>query len=290
MVTRATMLPPDAIPTARMMTGVLMAVVLLVLLIACANVANLLLAVAVGRRQEAVIKLALGAPRSRLIREFMKESAMLCVASGALGLAIAAAVMARYSEISITFPMVGEVSFGLNLHLDLTVAAFTLGLMIIAIVATGVAPALYASAPNLAQALGGELAVGGTGKAVRRNILVIGQVAVCTVVLVGMGLCERSLYNLRHVDPGFSARNLIAMAIYPNDEALPEAKGKALFEDVRRQVSRLPGVESVTLAAEIPLLGASPEPVLLSGRGESHRTWRTRWWMKIISTRSASAC
>ena len=91
-VTRATMLPPDAIPGATLMAGVLMAVVLLVLLIACANVANLLLAVAVGRRQEAVIKLALGAPRARLIREFLKESAMLCVASGALGLAIAAAV------------------------------------------------------------------------------------------------------------------------------------------------------------------------------------------------------
>jgi putative ABC transport system permease protein len=269
MVTRATMLPPDAMPTARLMTGVLMAVVLLVLLIACANVANLLLAVAVGRRQEAVIKLALGAPRGRLIREFLKESAMLCVASGALGLAIAAAVMARYSEISMTFPMVGEVSFGLNLHLDFTVAAFTLGLMIIAIVATGVAPALYASAPNLAQVLSGELVVGGTGKAVRRNTLVIAQVAVCTVVLVGMGLCERSLYNLRHVDPGFSARNLIAMAIYPNDEALAEAKGRTMFEDVRRKVSELPGVEAVTLTSELPLLGGSPEAVLFPGAAKA---------------------
>ena len=87
----------------------------------------------------------------------------------------------------------------------------------------------------------------------------------CTVVLVGMGLCERSLYNLRHVDPGFSARNLIAMAIYPKDDALPEAKGKALFSDLRRQVSVLPGVEAVTLAAELPLLGANPEPVLFPG-------------------------
>jgi predicted permease len=117
--------------------------------------------------------------------------------------------------------------------------------------------------------LSGELVVGGTGKAVRRNILVIVQVAICTLVLVGMGLCERSLYNLRHVDPGFSARNLIAMAIYPNDEALPEAKRKTLFEDVRRQVAALPGVEFVTLAAEIPLLGASPEPVLFPGAAKA---------------------
>ena len=264
-VTRATMLPPDVIPTARLMTGVLMAVVLLVLLIACANVANLLLAIAVGRRQEAVIKLALGAPRGRLIREFLKESALLCVASGALGYAIAALTIKRFSEISITFPMVGAVSFGLNLHLDLTVAAFFLGLTLIAILATGLAPALYASAPSLAQVLRGELVVGGTGIAVRRNVLAIVQVAVCTLVLVGMGLCQRSLYNLRHADPGFSARNLIAMAVYPTDEAMPEAKGRALFGDLRRQVSTLPGVEAVTLASALPLLGASPEPVLFPG-------------------------
>jgi putative ABC transport system permease protein len=268
-VTRATMLPPDAIPTAQLMTGVLMAVVLLVLLIACANVANLLLAIAVGRRQEAVIKLALGAPRGRLIREFLKESAMLCVASGALGYAIAAFTITRFSEISITFPMVGAVSFGLNLHLDFTVAAFFLGLTLIAILATGLAPALYASAPSLAQVLSGELVIGGTGKAARRNVLVIVQVAICTLVLVGMGLCERSLYNLRHVDPGFAARNLIAMAVYPNDDALPEAKGKALAADVRRKVSELPGVESVTLTSELPLLGANPEPVLFPGAAKT---------------------
>jgi predicted permease len=264
-VTRATMLPPDAIPTARLMTGVLMAVVLLVLGIACANVANLLLAIAVGRRQEAVIKLALGAPRGRLIREFLKESAFLCAASGAVGYAIAAVVITRFSEVSLTFPMVGEVSFGLNLHLDWTVAAFFLGLTFIAILATGLAPALYASAPNLAQVLSGELAVGGTGKAVRRNILVIVQVAVCTLVLIGMGLCERSLYNLRHVDPGFAARNLVAMAVYPKEDALPEAKGRPLFADLRRQVAALPGVESVTLTANVPLLGAGREPVLFPG-------------------------
>ena len=251
------------------MTGILMAVVLLVLLIACANVANLLLAIAVGRRQEAVIKLALGAPRGRLIREFLKESALLCMASGALGYAIAAFTIIRFSEISITFPMVGAVSFGLNLHLDWTVAAFFLGLTVIAILATGLAPALYASAPSLSQVLSGELVIGGTGKAVRRNVLVIVQVAMCTLVLVGMGLCERSLYNLRRVDPGFSALNLIAMAIYPKEDETPEVKRRALFADVRRQVAALPGVEAVTLTSNVPLLGASPEPVLFPGATKS---------------------
>jgi macrolide transport system ATP-binding/permease protein len=260
-VTRATMLPPDAIPGATLMAGVLMAVVLLVLLIACANVANLLLAIAVGRRQEAVIKLALGAPRGRLIREFLKESAILCLASGVLGYVIAASVIRRYAEISVYVPTIGSVSFGLNLHLDATVAAFAVGLMLIAIVATGLAPALYASSPSLSQVLSGELVIGGTGKAIRRNALVIVQVAVCTLVLVGMGLCERSLYNLRHVDPGFHARNLVAMAIYQSQEGYTDAQSKALFADLRRQVSALPGVESVTLASELPLLGVENEPV-----------------------------
>jgi predicted permease len=262
-VTRATMLPPDAIPTAELMSAILMALVLLVLLIACANVANLLLAVAVGRRQEAAIKLALGAPRGRLIREFLKESAVLCAVSGVLGYCIAAAAIARYSDFTIVFPMFGAFSFGLDLRLDATVAAFALVLLLMVIVTTGLAPALYASSPGLAQILSGEIAVGGTRKAVRRNTLVVSQIAICTLVLVGMGLCQRNLYNLRHVDPGFSARNLVAVTVYLAGEGYAEARGKEFYETLRRTVSNLPGVESVTLAWNLPLFGASQVPVQL---------------------------
>ena len=114
--TRATLLPPDAIPTAELMSGILMALVLLVLLIACANVANLLLAVAVGRRQEAAIKLALGAPRGRLVREFIAESAILCSVSGVLGFLIATAILSRYSDFTIVLQAAGAFSIGLPLH------------------------------------------------------------------------------------------------------------------------------------------------------------------------------
>src|SRR5208337_1290316 len=103
-VTRTTLLPPDTLATAESIIAILIALVLLVLLIACANVANLLLAIAVGRRQEAVIKLALGAPRGRLIREFLKESAMLCAASGLIGYATAGTLIARYSNYTFTLP------------------------------------------------------------------------------------------------------------------------------------------------------------------------------------------
>ena len=106
--------------------------------------------------------------------------------------------------------MWGVFSFGIDLRLDGAVIGFSLALVAIASLATGLAPALYASSPALAQVLGGEIAMGGTRKSVRRNALVIVQVAICTLVLVGMGLCQRNLYNLRHADLGFSARNLMA--------------------------------------------------------------------------------
>jgi len=274
-VTRATLLPPDAIPDAELMSAILMALVVLILLIACANVANLLLAVAVGRRQEAAIKLALGAPRGRLIREFLKESTILCAGSGLLGYCIAAVVVARYSDLTIAFPMMGAFSFSLNLRLDVTVVAFTVILMLIASLATGLAPALYASSPGLAQVLSGEIVVGGTRRGVRRNTLVIIQIAICTLVLVGMGLCQSSLYNLRHADPGFSARNLVAVTVYLEGEGYSESRGKEFYGTVRRTVSALPGVESVSLALNLPLFGAGEESVQLPDSIKTTRIGQT---------------
>jgi len=265
-VVRATLLPPDAIQTADLMIAILLILTLLVVLIACANVANLLLALAVGRRQEATIKLALGSSRYRLIGEFLKESTIICLASGALGYVLAAIVILRYATISVALPGFGEYSTSLKLHLGFPVIAATIALMLITIIATGLPAALYASSPNLSQVLSGEIVVGGTRKAVRRSALVIVQIAVCTVVLVGMGLCYRSLYNLRHVDPGFSARNLISEGLYPGDANYSEVRGKALYANARRTIAALPGVQSVALASDLPLFGNDTAiPVRLPG-------------------------
>src|SRR5690348_2190831 len=250
---RATLLPPDAIQTADLLIAILLILTLLVVLIACANVANLLLALAVSRRQEATIKLALGSSRSRLIGEFLRESAIICLASAALGYVLAAIVILRYAAISVALPGFGEYSTSLKLHLGFPVIAATIALMLITIIATGLPAALYASSPNLSQVLSGEIVVGGTRKTVRRSALVIVQVAVCTVVLVGMGLCYRSLYNLRHVDLGFSVRNLIAEGLFPGDAKYSEAQGKVLYANARRTIAALPGVQSVTLASGVPL-------------------------------------
>jgi predicted permease len=262
-VTRATLLSPDSMPTARLMAAILMTLVLLVLLIACANVANLLLAIAVGRRQEAAIKMALGAARGRLVREFLLESGVLCLAGGVLGFAIAAAAISRFSNLNIELPTMGTFPLSLHLRLDATVVALTALLMLIAGLATGLAPALYASSPDLAQILGGEIVGGGSRKSARRNALVIIQVAVCTLVLVGMGLCQRNLYNLRHADLGFSARNLVADTVYVESEGYDRARGLRLYETLRNTVSALPGVESVSLALHLPVLGCGSVPVLL---------------------------
>lgn len=262
-VTRATLLPPDSLPTARLMSGILMGFVLLVLLIACANVANLLLAIAVGRRQEAAIKLALGAPRKRLIREFLVGSTLLCIVGGSLGFLIAAAAIARFSRFTVVFPTLGPFSFGLHLQLDATVIGFGLLLLLVASLASGLAPALYASSPGLAHILSGEIVLGGTRKNARRNTLVIVQVAVCTLVLVGMGLCQRNLYNLRHTELGFSARNLVGNTVYLAGEGYDETRGKQLYVGLHQTISAVPGVEAVTLSLGLPLLGTSQLPVEL---------------------------
>ena len=240
---------------------------LLVLLIACANVANLLLAVAVGRRQESALKLALGAQPGRLIREFLKVSKIICAAGAVLGYLIAAALITRYSEITMDLPGLGSYFVGLHLRLDATVLAFMLGLMLVAIAATGLPAALYAASPNLAQILSGEVVVGGTRQRVRRDVLVIAQVAVCTLVLVGLGLCERSLYNLRHSDTGFSARNLVSAGIYPRQPDTPPEKMKQLDDAVRDAVSSLPGVESVSISRD----------ALLASDGFDDGVWSCHW-------------
>ena len=149
-----------------------------------------------------------------MIREFLGESAIICGASAVFGYLIAAFVVSRYSTINIALPQVGSYSFGLDLRLDAVIVALTAVLVLIAIVASGMAPAVYASTPNLTQVLSGEIVIGGTRKKARRNILLVAEVAICTLVLIGMGLCERSLYNLRHSDLGFTARNLLAISVY----------------------------------------------------------------------------
>jgi len=248
-------LPPDSHATAALISGVLLAIILLVLLIACANIANLLLGLAVGRRQEVLIRVALGATRSRLVRQLLTESAILCAASGIAGFLIALVPLAKLSDFNASLPVLGAFEFAVNFRADGTVLAMTLLLIVIAGLAAGLAPAFHSSKPNLAAAMTGEIAVGGTGKGILRNVLVVIQVAVCTLVMVGVGLCLRSLHNLRKVNPGFTARNLATVMVDLQESGYSEAQGRKFYDKLRDAASRLYGVESFSLAPALPLGG-----------------------------------
>lgn len=252
-VTGISVLPPDSISAAALISGVLVAIVLLVLLIACANVASLLLGLATGRRQEVLIRVALGATRGRLVRQLLTESLILCAGGGIGGYLFASFVLTKLSDFNANLPVMGAFQFAANFRPDATVLAMTLGLIVIASLAAGLAPALHSSKPNLAGALSGEIAVGGTRKRALRNVLVVIQVAVCTLVMVGVGLCLRSLQNLRNVDPGFSARNLATLMIELGDTGYSEAQGREFYDRLRQAASQLYGVESYSLAPGLPL-------------------------------------
>lgn len=256
----ATTQPPDNRSDARMFSALLIVAIFFVLLIACANAANLLLAIATGRRREALIKLALGASRRRLIREFLGETGVLCVLSAICGLALARLVLAKFSELETRLPGFGQLRLAADLHIDAAVFIASLAMVLIATLATGIAPALYGSSVHLASALSGEVVIGGTKKGVIRNAIVIVQVAISTLVLIGLALCSRSLDNLRGVDPGFSAHNLAGLLVRTNEEAPSDAHEREFYSRVREAAAAIPGVEAVALSSGMPMqLGGAGE-------------------------------
>jgi len=250
----ATALPPDWRSTAKLISGVLIAIVLMVLLIACANVANLLLGLATGRRQEILIRAALGAARGRLIRQLLTESAILCAVGGMGGFLLASAALAGFSQFKVPNSIFGTFTLAANFRTNGTVLAMTLVLILISTLVTGLTPTLYASSANVAGALSGEAVVGGTRKGVIRNALVLIQVALCTLVVVGVGLCLRSLHNLQNVNLGFSPQNLVAVMIDTQSSGFSEAQGLNLYGELKQSASQLYGVQASSLALEFPLI------------------------------------
>jgi putative ABC transport system permease protein len=238
---------------------VLLGAVAFVLLIACANVANLLLARAAERQREMAIRAALGAPRRRLIRQLLTESLLLAVAGGALGLLFAAwAVDALVGLAPATLPRAGDVA------LDARVLAFTGAVALATGFAFGLAPALAASRPDLHGALKDGTRGTSTGGGRLRQALVVAEVALSLVLLVGTGLMVRSFLRLRSVDPGFRADHALALSI-----SLPVADKKVgdadrerfvrIFGDAVTRLAALPGVTAVGGVNVMPLSGNTPD-------------------------------
>ena len=178
--------------------------------------------------------------------------------------------MAKFSEFQTRLPGFGQVRLAADLHLDGAVFAASAAMVIVACLATGVAPALYGSSVNLAGALSGEVGTGGRKKGVIRNGLVIVQVAVSTLALVGVALCYRSLHNLRSVDPGFSARNLAGIMVGANDRGFDDTKARTFYQTLRETAAKLHGVEAVTLSSGMPLqLGGADQDIRVDESSKS---------------------
>ncbi len=261
---------PDQRGTLLSVAGLMSAVVGLVLLIACANVANLLLARASARRKEISIRLALGAGRPRLIRQLLTESVFLSLVGGAFGLLLAVwqvDVLQSYSPPGNFFPIAFDFS------LDARVLGFTLLLSVLTGIIFGIAPALQASNPNLVHALKDETVTlpGASSWGLRgfnlRNLLVVAQVALSLVLLISAGLFLRSLGQAQRIDPGFSPQNVLVMPLNIHLLRYTKAQGQEFYRGVIERVEAIPGVQSATLSRTPPLSGASRQStVFIEGR------------------------
>ena len=235
---------------------VLASTVGLVLLIACANVANLLLARLLSRQKEIVVRAAIGAGRRRLIRQLLTESVVLAVVGGAVGVALAFASLGLLvAFVSHYTPRAGEIS------IDAPVFFFTLAVTLVTGLAFGLVPALQVSRQELGASLREGRSSGGVAKHRFRSALVVVQVAVSFILLVGAGLMVRTLLALQQVDTGFNTENVLTMTL-----ALPFSKyqgpqqNQTFFENVLDQVRRQPRVLHASIGSELPLSGGALTP------------------------------
>ncbi len=228
----------------------LMAMVGLVLLIACANVAGLVIARAAGRQREIALRLALGARRAALVRQFLVESVILAVVGGFVGL-----LVASWAVDGLLSAMGPDMAEGIEAGLDARLLLFNLGLSVVTGLLLGMAPALQLTRPRAISALkdeGGTVA-SGTGPARLRRGLVVGQVALSLLLLIAAGLFGRSVVNLMRVDPGFRVSEVTTFEVDPTPEGYPAARVYAFYHDLLDRLRSLPGVESVGATAPAPL-------------------------------------
>jgi predicted permease len=242
----------------------LLATVGLILLIACANVANLLLARAGTRQKEIAVRLAIGAGRARLIRQLLTESVLLTVLGGGVGLALAASI----SGLVVSYTPPNNFStLTLDNHLDWRVLGFTLVVSLLTGILFGLAPALSASRPDLVSALKDESTL--MGKSVRRlnlrNLLVVGQVALSVIVLVGAGLCVRSLQKLQAIDAGFDPSKVLVLSADVSLSGYDNERGLRFYSELLERLKLLRGVEAVSIAAQLPLSSALSAPLKVDG-------------------------
>ncbi|HKY03360.1 MAG TPA: ABC transporter permease [Blastocatellia bacterium] len=245
-------LPEQLVGQVRPALLVLLGAVAFVLLIACANVASLLLVRGAERHRELAIRAALGASRTRLVRQMFTESFLLAVTGGLGGVLLAIWGVDLIIAISPEdLPRLGEVG------IDTSVLAFTFAVSVITAIIFGLAPSIQFSKPDLQESLkeGGRTATDGARRHLLRNALVVTEIALALVLLVGAGLLIRSFTQLTKVDPGFVSERALALEVHIWSRSRVPAERAAFFDQALQRISQLPGVESAGTVLALPFVG-----------------------------------
>ena len=233
---------------------VLLGAVGFVLLIACANVANLLLARAATRKEEISIRMAIGASRMRLIRQLLTESVLLAIVGGLLGM-----VLAVWGINLLTSLIPNKISSVNHIGLDARIIIFTLAISFLTAIVFGIAPAWHASKADFNETLkeGGRSSGGSIGRRTR-SLLVVSEIALAVVLLIGATLLVKSFLRLENVNPGFDPSNLIAFQVsLPGIKYTGDTTIIQFFEQLNERLKGLPGVQSVSGTTALPLEGTS---------------------------------
>jgi predicted permease len=266
---------PEQLGQLGSVAALLMSVVGLVLLIACANVANLLLARGSARGKEIAIRLAIGATRWRIVRQLLTESVLLGTLGGILGLLLAwwAASWLRAMP-----PPAGALPLAPQFSIDLRVLLFTLGLALLAGIVFGLAPALRISRPAIIPALKDEswTATDKGGRFKLRNLLVVTQIGLSVVLLITAGLFLRSLRHAQAIAPGFDAEKVVTAPLNINLLRYTKAQGREFYRQAVERVEAIPGVQSASVARIVALGGGSSvRSLAIEGRAGSDNQFRS---------------
>jgi putative ABC transport system permease protein len=238
-----------------------------VLLIACANVAGLMLSRAISRRSEMAVRTALGARRGTIVAQLLTESVLLSLVAGVLG-----AALGWVATRALVVWGADELPAGFSLALDWRVLTFTLGVSVLAGILFGIVPALQLARVDLNATLReeGRGASAGRGRVRMKDALVVGQVALSLMLLIGAGLLMRSFVRLMQVETGFDAENVLTMGVSLSTERYGDPlKQTAFFDEVLRRVRTLPGVRSAAVSAALPMQWMRMSPVLAKGQPDA---------------------
>jgi predicted permease len=273
---------PQEAQGSRLMAGVFLGGVGLVLLIACANVAGLLLARGTARQGELAIRLALGADRGRLVRQLLTESLLLSGLGGVIGL-LAATWATDAMSTGLRLPT--DIPFSFDLRLDRASVLLSLGACMVAAIASGLMPALQSVGRDVLKPLRGEGTSGRTtSRAWLRHALVVGQVAVSCVLLIAAGLALRSLRATASVSPGFETKGGLLVTVAPGLQGYEATRGQAFYRSLQESVSTLPGVRAAGFVRFAPLeFSGDGGTVYVEGApvAEGQAAGETAGWSKV---------